>query len=148
MTKQRGTWKRTVATAAAVAAPALALFGGAALAESGAAAVPAQSIRVESQRADAPSTPLPWTIRHEATTYRVSADECAGSVCAGGVTVTTPALEVSKVGGPVETPTVELGTGAVSAELNVTEDSVEASAFYGAIGVSYEVSPYEVLPRH
>ena len=143
-----GTWTRTVLAATAVAVPVAGLFGGAALAESQSAGVPARSTRVESQRIDAPSAPLPTTVRHEATTYRATADECVGSVCAKGVAVTTPEVEVSEVGGPVETPTLEVGTGAVSAEVNLTEDSVGVAVFYGAVGTSYEVSPYELAPRH
>ena len=143
-----GAWKRTVLAATAAAVPVLGVLGGAALAEPQSADVPARSARVESQRVDAPSATLPTTVRHEATTYRATADECVGSVCAKGVTATTPDVEISRVGGPVETPTAEVGTGAVSVEVDLTEDSVEVAAFYGAIGDSYEVSPYELMPRH
>ena len=149
MATNLGTWKRTMVVAAAAAMPvAVALGGSAALAESHGASVPARSVRVDSQRADLPSAALPATIRSEATTYRVSGDECAGSVCVEGVAVTTPEAEVSSVGGPTSTPTAEIGTGTVSAAVTVTEGSVGASAYYGAIGVSHEISPNELMPRH
>ena len=147
MTTQR-TWKRRVMSTIAAAVVVVALLGGAALADSHSVGVPAGSNRIESQRIDAPSATTPVPVRHESTSYRATSDECVGSVCAKGVTATTPEVEVSRVGGPVETPGTEVGTGAVSVEVTLTEDSVVASAHYGAIGASYEVSPYSVMPRH
>jgi hypothetical protein len=133
MTKRQGAQKRIVTAAAGALALALSFGASAALGETHGISIPGRSARIEAQRVDAPRVSLPATVRQEATTYRVTGDECAGSVCARGVAVTAPAVDASSVGGPVETPAVEVGVGSVSVSVSAN-DGARASAYYGAIG--------------